>query len=600
MADIDKIILNNTQYDIRDSSVPSWAKQSTKPTYTANEVGALPSNTHIPSDVNLGSVAGKMYREDVNGSGNFTVKGNSGIIPSLVAGTYTVAIYAKSATSSYKFRFNFGSVSYELTSTDGIISDIRTITIPSGTFSGSVVEPSSGGVASNTILSVNMYDYQIPISTVGKAAVTNRYSDLDGTPTIPTVNNGTLTIQKNGTNVATFAANQSSNVTANITVPTTTSGLTNDSGFINTQIYLGTSPASDAASYNKTATVEIFPTVTETVDNVEVTKPKVGTIVGIKYLATNTYKTANSVYTLNVNDTGEFPMYYNNSELATSTSANTLVAGYLNRYIYYLFNGTQWVWLTASYDSNTTYSNVSLGQGYTGNCTTAANAVAKTAALSSYSLTTGGIVVVTFTNGNTATSPTLNINSKGAKAIYFRGAACPTDLIQAGDRVTMIYSSQYHIVSIARRNGNVLTADASANTIALKDNNTVLSTINTKSINGVSLLGQGDLTVVGSNQPTSVVTVNGGDVTQAMDANVLYIIGSSATPCTSLTFTLNAGGSNTTNYYHAIVTCATNMTFTKPNSVTLVDGREIPSFTAGSVFEFSILENQLAYFYTEA
>lgn len=38
--------------------------------------------------------------------------------------------------------------------------------------------------------------------------------------TVPTVNNGTLTIQKNGTDVATFDANQSGNVTANITVPT--------------------------------------------------------------------------------------------------------------------------------------------------------------------------------------------------------------------------------------------------------------------------------------------------------------------------------------------------------------------------------------------
>ena len=38
---------------------------------------------------------------------------------------------------------------------------------------------------------------------------------------IPTVNNGTLTIQKNGTLVNTFKANQSSDVTVNITVPTT-------------------------------------------------------------------------------------------------------------------------------------------------------------------------------------------------------------------------------------------------------------------------------------------------------------------------------------------------------------------------------------------
>lgn len=42
---------------------------------------------------------------------------------------------------------------------------------------------------------------------------------------IPTVNNAQLTIQKNGTNVATFTANASSNVTANITVPTVNNGL---------------------------------------------------------------------------------------------------------------------------------------------------------------------------------------------------------------------------------------------------------------------------------------------------------------------------------------------------------------------------------------
>lgn len=63
-------------------------------------------------------------------------------------------------------------------------------------------------------------------------AFTGAYSDLSGQPTIPTVNNATLTIQKNGTNVQTFTANASSNKTANITVPTKTSELTNDSGYI--------------------------------------------------------------------------------------------------------------------------------------------------------------------------------------------------------------------------------------------------------------------------------------------------------------------------------------------------------------------------------
>ena len=48
----------------------------------------------------------------------------------------------------------------------------------------------------------------------------------------PKVNNGTLTIQKNGTNVATFTANQSSNATANITVPTTVAELSDASSYV--------------------------------------------------------------------------------------------------------------------------------------------------------------------------------------------------------------------------------------------------------------------------------------------------------------------------------------------------------------------------------
>lgn len=50
-------------------------------------------------------------------------------------------------------------------------------------------------------------------------------SALPDTTVIPTVNNGTLTIQKNGEDVATFSANDSTNVTANITVPTSKSDI---------------------------------------------------------------------------------------------------------------------------------------------------------------------------------------------------------------------------------------------------------------------------------------------------------------------------------------------------------------------------------------
>ncbi len=59
------------------------------------------------------------------------------------------------------------------------------------------------------------------------------YNDLSNKPTIPAAaNDATLTIQKNGASVGTFTANASSDKSINITVPTTTSELTNNSGFI--------------------------------------------------------------------------------------------------------------------------------------------------------------------------------------------------------------------------------------------------------------------------------------------------------------------------------------------------------------------------------
>lgn len=75
-------------------------------------------------------------------------------------------------------------------------------------------------------------DLEGTADSLHKVATSGSYSDLTNKPTIPTVNNGTLTIQKNGTNVATFSANQSGNATANITVPTSVNDLS--SGYLNT------------------------------------------------------------------------------------------------------------------------------------------------------------------------------------------------------------------------------------------------------------------------------------------------------------------------------------------------------------------------------
>lgn len=88
----------------------------------------------------------------------------------------------------------------------------------------------------------------------GTSNFSGNYNDLSHLPTIPAAaNNGTLTIQKNGTTVQTFTANQSSSVTANITVPTEASdvnALSLDGGTINKSktIKMDASANSDGAN----------------------------------------------------------------------------------------------------------------------------------------------------------------------------------------------------------------------------------------------------------------------------------------------------------------------------------------------------------------
>lgn len=54
-------------------------------------------------------------------------------------------------------------------------------------------------------------------ASLASVATSGLYSDLTGAPTIPTVYNGTLTIQQNGTALGTFSANQSTDTTINLT-----------------------------------------------------------------------------------------------------------------------------------------------------------------------------------------------------------------------------------------------------------------------------------------------------------------------------------------------------------------------------------------------
>lgn len=141
----------------------------------ASDVGALPSSTKFVSSVNgkTGAVTGLATQDEVNAKQN-------------------------TLTETQLAAVNSGVTQAKITKYDGYDATIK---------------------------------QKVNVSDLAKVATSGSYNDLTNKPTIPTVNNGTLTIQKNGTNVATFGANQSTNTTANITVPIKVSELTNDSGY---------------------------------------------------------------------------------------------------------------------------------------------------------------------------------------------------------------------------------------------------------------------------------------------------------------------------------------------------------------------------------
>ena len=178
---------------------------------------------------------------------------------------------------------------------------------------------------------------------VGAAALSNNYNDLDNLPTIPTVNDATLTIQKNGVDVQTFTANASSNVTCNITVPTKTSDLTNDSNFVDTSnsaVSSGITSAkvtdydthiADTDIHVTTADKTSWNTVTSKANDSDVVhKSGDETIAGVKTFSDDTYITSlnftNNVASPSSSASSTMPII----NTITYTSGDTSVVARLN------------------------------------------------------------------------------------------------------------------------------------------------------------------------------------------------------------------------------------------------------------------------------
>lgn len=280
------------------------------------------------------------------------------------------------------------------------------------------------------------WNAKVDSNNLSTVATTGSYNDLDDKPTIPAAQ-----VQSDWDATSGMGA-----ILNKPTIPSKTSDLTNDSGFIDKALYYGTC-ATAAATMPKVCTVDTFPTTT---DN-GVTHAKDGTIIAVKFTNSDTNTTA--APELNVNGIGAKAIMYSNA-IVTSTAKNTTVAGTAKMIAFYRYDSSlddgngAWEFLAKSVDSNSTYSQASLGQGYAVQSNSAA-ATAITASISSYALAAGGIVSIKFAYDVPANA-TLNISSKGAKAIYNQGAAIAAGVIKAGDTATFIYSTYYHLISIDR------------------------------------------------------------------------------------------------------------------------------------------------------
>lgn len=279
---------------------------------------------------------------------------------------------------------------------------------------------------------------------------------LDGIATGAEVNKIEI-IQKNGTALAI------ENKTVNVTVPTKVSELTNDANYITkddaavSANKLSTARSIDGISFDGTADVIHFGTCS----TVAATAAKVvtcanfklvtGARITVKFTATNTAAGP----TLNVNSTGAKSIMYNGGAIATSwISANSTLD--------FVYDGTNYNLIGRN--DNTTYSNVSLGNGYAVQNNTA-QATAITATLANYALVAHGYVSVRFLYAVPANA-TLNINGKGAKSIYHDNAAITADVIPAGSIGTFVYDGSYYRL-VALNKGTRVSIDGTNHTIVL-------------------------------------------------------------------------------------------------------------------------------------
>ncbi len=182
-----------TSYTETDPTVPSWAKASTKPTYTASEVGALPDTTVIPtvtdtySSTSSNAMSGKAVNaalqtldSSISATSNQAISAititdgkitsSSKISVPTVTSTYSstgttaitgTGVAAALATLDSSISATTNEAISAITITDGKITNSSKITIPSGAAASKGVDTSisSGSTSTNLPTTAAVVNY---------------------------------------------------------------------------------------------------------------------------------------------------------------------------------------------------------------------------------------------------------------------------------------------------------------------------------------------------------------------------------------------------------------------------------------------------------
>lgn len=214
-----------------DPTVPSWAKQSNKPTYTAQEVGALPANTPIPSASDTTPL--------MNGVGN---SGSASTFaradhrhPSDTTKQDVINDLADIRSGASKGSTAYQKPSSGIPKTD-LASDVQTSlgkadnAIQKSSSSTGLLKP-NGEVDNSTYLTQHQdISGKANTSDLSDVAFSGSYNDLKNKPTIPSSSGDVNVIEE--VQVNGVALTPDANKAVNVQVPTNTNQLTNGAGYI--------------------------------------------------------------------------------------------------------------------------------------------------------------------------------------------------------------------------------------------------------------------------------------------------------------------------------------------------------------------------------